>query len=530
MRTQHGDISSESRRAHHRRPLLVLLLTALALTFASPASPIEAQTPPFDVMEKSIRELQAAMEAGEVTSLQLTDAYLARIAAYDDQGPSLNAMISMNPNARQQAMALDAERDAGNVRGPLHGIPMVLKDNYDTFDLPTQNSSLSMEGVIPPDDAFQVARLRDAGVVILGKTNMHEFARGIVTVSSLGGQTLNPYNTGRNPGGSSGGTGAGIAANFAAFGMGSDTCGSIRIPSSHNSLVGLRQTRGLASRDGIIPLALTQDVGGALARNVEDLAIVMDATVGYDPNDPVTALGLGHQPETYVGALQADALQGARIGYLTELFGPEPEDREVAAVVDAAVDEMRAQGATVVPVTIPGLRDMLAASGVIGMEFRFQLETYLQNTPNAPLKTLQEIVDSGLFHESLTIGFNNSLAVETLDTPEYRAALLMRDQLRIVTLRAMADAGVDALVYPTITRTAVPIGESQPGSNCRLSAHTGLPAISVPGGFTPEGMPVGVELLGRPFGDAMLLGLAYSFEQATHHRRPPASTPVLAAQ
>lgn len=505
----------------------LLLLTGLLANDAQTSNAAPDSLEPFRLLEASITDMQNAMASGVVTSRDLVEMYLARIEAYDEQGPALNAIISLNPNALAEAEALDRERATSGPRGPLHGIPVLIKDNYDTHDMPTTNASLALEGSIPPDDAYQVRRLREAGAVIIAKTNLHEFARGITSVSSLGGQTLNPYDPGRNPGGSSGGTGAAVAANFGAFGMGSDTCGSIRIPASHNALVGLRPSMGLSSRDGIIPLSLTQDVGGPLARSVRDLALVFDATVGYDPADPVTALGVGRIPETYTAFLRPDALQGARIGILTDLFGTDPADEEVNAVVRASAQEMAAAGAQLVEVSIPGLVDDLAASGVIPEDFKFDLEAYLAQTPGAPFKTLQAIMDSGLFHPSLIPGFETSLAVESRDTVEYLRKLKLQRDIKQATLAAMADHGVDVLLYPTINRKAAPIGEPQPGSNCRLSAHTGLPAMSIPGGFTADGLPVGVELLGREFGEPTLFGLAYAYEQATHHRRPPASTPEL---
>ena len=259
----------------HDVALAAILAAALAAACGSSSEP--ATSPRFEVMERTIPELQDAMAAGRVTSRELVEQYLARIEAYDQRGPSLNAMISLNAAALEEADALDEERASRNVRGPLHGVPVVVKDNYDMVGLPTTAGSVALADWYPPDDAYQVARLKEAGAVIIGKTNMHELAYGIETISSLGGQTRNPYDPTRNPGGSSGGTGAAVAANFAVAGMGSDTCGSIRIPSFHHALVGLRGTRGLSSRDGIIPLALTQDIGGPLTRTVTDLALVLDA-------------------------------------------------------------------------------------------------------------------------------------------------------------------------------------------------------------------------------------------------------------
>src|SRR5262245_52118583 len=314
---------------------------------------------PFDVAEKSVRDLQSAMAAGQVTSERLVELYLARIAAYDQAGPRLNAVLHVNPNAAAVARALDQERKSRGIRGPLHGIPVLLKDNFETRDMPTTGGSLALRGVVPARDAFQVAKLRLAGAVLLGKVNLHELALGLTGVSSFGGQTLNPYDARRTPGGSSGGSGAAAAACFAAFTMGTDTSGSIRIPSSHNCLVGLRPSAGLSSRAGIIPFGHTQDTGGPMARSVEDVALVLDATVGYDPADPITQSSGGKVPRSYTTALQVGALKSARVGVLTEFFGAAPEDQEVALVVRAAIDEMKARGAATVDVVIPDLAKLV---------------------------------------------------------------------------------------------------------------------------------------------------------------------------
>ncbi len=275
------------------------------------APPPPSPAPPlFEVFEQSILDLQAAQTAGRVASKGLVESYLARIAAYDQAGPALNAIVLLNPRARDEAEALDRERAAKGPRGPLHGIPVLIKDNYDTADMPTTAGTLGLATLRPAADAFQVKRLRDAGAVILGKTTMHELAAGITTISSLTGQTRNPYDLARVPGGSSGGTGAAIGASLAAAGMGSDTCGSIRIPAANQNLVGLRATRGLSSRTGVIPLSSTQDVAGPLARTVTDLAIMLDATVGADPQDAVTADAARAHPEVVSGFAQGRRAQG----------------------------------------------------------------------------------------------------------------------------------------------------------------------------------------------------------------------------
>ena len=268
----------------------------------------------FDVFEQDIADLQRALRDGKVTSRQLVELYLARVKAYEG---SINAFIALNPSALDQAAALDDERRAGRVRGPLHGIPLVLKDNFATADMPTTGGSLALEGFQTGRDGFQVKRLRDAGAVFIGKTNLHELAAGITTVSSMAGRPATLTNLSRNPGGSSGGTGAAVAASFAAAGMGTDTCGSIRIPAAHNNLWGLRPTMGLSSRDGIIPVSHSQDVAGPLARSVADVAVILDATVGVDPADPVTEAAGGHAPATYLGLMGDSSLADVQIGVLS---------------------------------------------------------------------------------------------------------------------------------------------------------------------------------------------------------------------
>src|SRR5215468_799698 len=317
------------------RHLAVILLLAGALLCGAGSVPharAQMHTQSLELIEATIPQLQWALTSEIVTSHGLVQRYLARIDAYDQRGPALNAISVTNSKALAEADARDAERRAGAHRGPLYGIPIIVKDNYDTTDLQTAAGSRSLAGWVPPDDAFLVTKLREAGAIIIAKSNMHEFAYGITTLGSLFGQTRNPYALDRNPGGSSGGTGAAIAANFAAAGMGSDTCGSIRIPASHNSLVGIRGTQGLASRSGIIPLSSTQDIGGPISRTVTDAAIMLDAIVGYDPADPQTAGSVGNIPTSYTDFLKLNGLRGARIGMLTALLGTDPADAEVATV------------------------------------------------------------------------------------------------------------------------------------------------------------------------------------------------------
>jgi Asp-tRNA(Asn)/Glu-tRNA(Gln) amidotransferase A subunit family amidase len=482
---------------------------------------------PFDVVEKSIEELQDAMQAGQVTSRQLVDLYLARIDAYDERGPALNAIAAVNPRARQAAEALDAERASRGARGPLHGVPVLVKDNYETIEMPTSAGSIALAGFHPARDAVLVQRLKAAGAVILGKTTMHELAAGITTVGSGFGQTRNPYDLDRNPGGSSGGTGAGVAASFAAGGMGSDTCGSIRNPASHNNLVGLRGTQGLSSRTGIVPLSSTQDIGGPIARSIADLAIMLDATVGPDPADGSTAASAGHVPASYRAGLRADALKGARIGVVRSLFGGAPEDREVSGIVQKALDGLKAAGADVTDVVIPGLDELLRNSSMINADFKFDLAEYLAKSENPPVSSLGEILERGLFHAALESTFRARNAVESRDSEASRRARVKRTAIRQAVEAVLSEHRVVALVYPTLRRKPARIGDPQGGSTCQLSAHSGLPALAVPAGFSADGLPIGMDVLGAAFSEPDLLSLGYAIEQTLKLRRPPFSTPAL---
>ncbi|WP_420448451.1 amidase [Candidatus Palauibacter sp.] len=524
-------------------PALLILGLALGPALGHPAgagwaagwaAPLAAQAPasaavsaPIEVAEASIPELREALSSGRVTSVQLVDAYLDRIAAYDLAGPRLNSVVRVHPEAREQAERLDQERVAGQVRGPLHGIPILLKDNYDTFDMPTTGSTLALAGSVPPDDAFQVRKLREAGAIILAKTNLHELAAGITSISSLGGQTRNPYDPVRNPGGSSGGTGAAVAASFGAVGWGSDTCGSIRIPSSVHNLVGLRPTKGLSSIDGIVPLSHTQDTGGPLARSVVDLALALDATIGVDAADPATAALEGRPPIEFAASLDAGALQGARIGALERWLSDSGAEAPVTDAVRAALDAMVAAGAEVVEVTIPEMDSLLARTSVIGHEFALDLAAYLAATDGTPVESLGEIVALGLHSEQLDGTFRRRSQAGPGDEAAYAEALERQAALREAIVAFMDEERLDAIAYPTLRRDPALIGSPPVGGTCQLAAHSGLPAISAPAGFTRTGMPTGIELLGRPFDDARLVSLAYALERATQPRRAPHRTPAL---
>jgi Asp-tRNA(Asn)/Glu-tRNA(Gln) amidotransferase A subunit family amidase len=518
-----------------RRLSIVLIVTCLSLgatVSLVTGRPVQPNSTPstalaFDVMEKSIDDLQRAMQDKQVTSRQLVDIYLARIEAYDKRGPSLNAVMAVNPRARETADALDNERATRGTRGPLHGIPVLVKDNYETIEMPTTAGSIALTAFHPARDAVLVQRLKAAGAVILGKTTMHELASGIVTVGSGFGQARNPYDLDRNPGGSSGGTGAAIAANFATGGMGSDTCGSIRNPAAHNNLVGLRGTQGLASRTGIVPLSSTQDIGGPIARSIEDLAIMLDATVGPDPADPQTAVATGHAPRSFRAGLTAGALKGARLGVLRSQFGTAGDDQEVSTIVNRSLDLLRKAGAEVTDIAIPGLDDLLRDSSMIGSDFKFDLADYLAAADAAPVKSLADILDRGLYHSALESTLRMRNAVASRDTDTARIARNKRSAIRQALESALEDNKLVALVYPTLRRKPARIGEAQGGSTCTLSAHSGLPALAVPAGFSADGLPVGIDLLGGAFKEAQLLSIGLGAQQTLALRRPPFSTPAL---
>ncbi|WP_199487235.1 amidase [Actinomadura spongiicola] len=496
------------------------------------------------VVEMDATKLRDLLASGKVTSVRLIKAYQARIDAYEEayaDQPGVNAVIRRDPTAIADAARLDAERRRGRVRGPLHGIPILIKDNFDTGDLPTTSGSVALRRWRTADDAEQVARLRAAGAIIVAKTNMHEFASGIETISSLGGQTRNPYDQTRNPGGSSGGTGAGIAAGFGAAGLGSDTCGSIRNPAAHNSLVGLRPSQGLSSRDGIAPLSDTQDVGGPMAKSVSDIALILDATAGYDPDDPSTKASIGRIPRTYTAALDDAALGNARIGVFTDYLSTSEPAQAATALVRAAARDMASQGATIVELpSQPALTAAVDGSTVFPDETERDLNRYLaapgsrfprslaRLEPPADIVTLHDIVTSGQVTPTVLQRLKDRLGTSTGPQDAYHQRLARRVEAQRLLHKLLKSRDLDALVYPAVSQQAAPIGQPQGGLRiCALAANTGFPALTVPAGFTPDGMPVGVELLGRPFSEPTLLGLGFDYESATQHRRPPSSTPPL---
>jgi Asp-tRNA(Asn)/Glu-tRNA(Gln) amidotransferase A subunit family amidase len=485
--------------------------------------------------EASVRGVHAALDSGKVTCTQVVQHYLDRIDAFDDRGPAVNAIITVNRRALETAAEMDRLDRAARARRPLHCIPVVLKDNFHTADMPTTGGSVTFKNLQTPDDGFVVKKLRDAGAIIVAKANLHELARAGTTVSSLGGQTKNPYDLTRTPGGSSGGTGAAIAANFGVLGTGSDTGQSVRSPSSANAIVGLRPTRGLISRAGVMPFSTTQDEAGPMTRTVEDVARMLDVIAGYDANDPITAFSAGHIPATYTASLDAGGLKGARIGLLTDFMGREPIHEDVNRAVESAVTRLTAMGATVVRISIPHLDDLTRGLSLMSFEFKAAFDSYLSGLgAAAPVKSLAEFIARGEVHPSMQRGLEADLKViDGLQSPEYQRMLERRGALRQAVMTAIAAHQLDAILYPHQKRLVVPIGEDQAERNGVLSNSTGFPALTFPGGFSPPtasapiGVPIGLELLGPEWSEPVLLKLAFAYEQATRHRKPPRSTPPL---
>ena len=490
----------------------------------------------FRLHDADATDIVDAIGSRRLTSEQLTRAYLTRIAAFDKAGPSINAIISINPNAVEDARRLDASFARSGITGPLHGVPVVLKDNFEAAGTATTAGSLALENHRPPHDAFVVRKLRAAGAVILAKANLHEFALGGTTTSSLGGQTRNPYDLARTPGGSSGGTGAAVAANFCTLGMGSDTVNSVRSPASAQNLVGLRPTRGLLSRFGVVPVSPTQDTVGPIVRSVRDAARMLDAMVGSDAADPATACTPVSIGGDYLRSLNDGVLRGLRVGICTCLFGNESRHAEVNEVVMAALFIMERAGAKLVEMRklaldVPVLVDEL---DVQKHEFKDAINGYLSRS-NAPVESLGELLASGKFHRRVAGFLRDAEAFDpSRDAAAYRQRQARMTGLRDHLLAALDEQKVDVLVYPLQRQLAAAIEDSgQPERNGIVASLCGFPAIDVPAGFsrtTPTaslGIPIGMDLLGRPWSEQLLLNAAFAFEGLLAFRTPPLTTPEL---
>lgn len=500
----------------------VALLVAVLLATCS-------QPQRFKVVETTIVDIHEALAAGELTCRQLVARYLDRIEKYN-QSTRLNAIVVTNPNALQRADELDAElRQTGQLR-PCHCVPLIVKDNYDTHDLQTAAGSLAMQGSLPPDDAYQVRVLREAGAIVLAKSNMAEWAFSpYQTESSLAGITRNPYDLDRVPAGSSGGTAAAVAANLGAAGLGTDTGNSIRGPSSHTALVGIRSTMGLTSRDGIIPLYLRNDIGGPMARTVSDAVRILEVIAGHDPADPITERAVGKVQENYTQFLDQDGLQGARIGVFRRYLDAETGDSEIKALMEQALTDLQKHGATLIDPFVIADFDSLTRNIWCNV-FQHDLNAYLASLgENAPHNTLAEIVATGKYAPYIESRLQRALSIT--EAPELRdpPCLDLYNSPRNIAFReavlyAMDRDRIDAIVYPTWSNPPRKVGdmESPAGDNSQLLApHTGFPAITVPIGFSHGSLPTGMTFVGRFFSEPNLIKFAYTYEQATKHRRPP---------
>jgi amidase len=512
--------------------------TVVSATPSSGPAPGAVAVSAFELDEATIADLQKRMESGQDSSRSLVEKYVARIEALDKQGPMLRAVLEINPDALAIAGELDAERKAGKVRGSLHGIPVLLKDNIGTADrMTTTAGSLALEGSVPSSDAFVARRLREAGAILLGKANLSEWANIRSTHSSSGwsgrgGQCRNPYALDRNPSGSSSGSGAAAAANYCAAAIGSETDGSIVSPSNNCGLVGLKPTVGLVSRSGVIPISHTQDTTGPMCRSVTDAAILLSAMTGVDSSDGATRASAGMAGTDYTKFLDPGALKGARIGVPRKgLYEQSPAaDR----VVEAALAEMKRLGATLVdPADIETVGDFAGPSelDVLLYELKADLNAYLSALPNARVRTLADVIafneknrdrEMPFFAQEL---FERAQKKGPLTDKAYRKAL--EKDLRISRKdgidKTMDKHRLDALVAPTsgpATLIDLVNGDYGVNGSSTIPAVAGYPDITVPAGWE-SGLPVGLSFFGRAWSEGKLLAIAYAFEQATRHRRPP---------
>jgi amidase len=526
-----------------RKRTILGTLSAIA-AFCAPLDAAKSEGTSFHLMETTISQVHAAYASGKLTTHQLVQQYLDRIAAYDKQGPKINCVINLNPKAMEEADRLDAAYRKSGLTGPLHGIPILVKDQVDAAGMPTTLGSLVFKDYRPPQDSFVVARLRKAGAVILGKTTLGEFGGGDA-YGSLFGVTRNPYDLERTVGGSSGGSGACLTSNFSTVAVGEEGFASIRRPSTWNDVVGMRPTAGLASRTGMYD-GYPSPVGslGPMARTVEDLAKLLDAMVGYDPEDPVTALGVGHIPDSYTKSLDKNGLKGARIGIIRESFGngsdPKSVDfKKVNAAFEKSVSELKAAGAILVdPIVIPDLNKLIAKRAASAEQSAASLKFWLSRNPNSPYKTRADVQRSPDVGKIMPPSKAAQWSKDAVDDPlKYGEYLAARDQLAINVWKMMADNKLDAIVHKSVEHqpTLIKDGINPPYTNSKGVPHLNTfliyaASMTVPAGFTSDNLPVGVTFFGRPYSEPVLLKLAYAYEQFTHHRVPPKTVPALPAE
>ena len=494
----------------------------------------------YPLVEATIGDTHAAMKAGQVTARGLVEAYCERISAYDQRGPALNSVVTVNDAAAERADGLDASFAAsGKFSGPLHGMPILVKDNVETISMPTTQGTIGLADFWPTSNATVIDRLEAAGAIILGKTTLPDFATSWWAYSSLSGETRNPYALARDPGGSSAGSGAAAAANFAMAAIGTDCGGSIRVPSSFDNLVGIRSTPGLISRKGAGTLVFFQDTIGPMTRTVADAARVFDALVGYDSHDSLSMHYLtSRAPATYMDSLDPNGLAGARIGLVTNALGSDgdPFAAPVNKVIRAAVEAIRAAGATVLDLAIPDLVHHIDATSMYVNCSKYEINEFLMARPDAGVRSLQQIYEQKRYHPMLDL---IDACIRGPEMPEYDPMyfrrLAAREEFARTVLNCMGNDSLDGLIFPSIqvvppTReqldTRVWTTLSFP-TNTLIASQTWLPAATVPAGFSDDGLPIGLEIMVKPYAEPTLFRFAYAFEQATNHRRPPASTPEL---
>jgi amidase len=497
-------------------------------------------TKTFALEETTIDKIHAAFCDNTLTCIELVQGYLDRIAAYDQSGPTLNSYATLNPAALTDAAALDdAFQKSGKLSGPLHGIPIAVKDQAETKGIPTSFGSIAIKGYVPKEDSTLVAKLKEAGAVILGKTTLPDFATSWFGYSSASGETKNPYDLARDPGGSSAGTGSAVAANLAAVGIGEDTGGSIRVPASFDNLVGVRVTPGLISRKGLSPLVVFQDTAGPMGRTVKDTAIVLDAIVGYDPKDPYTAaFAIAGHKGSYTQNLDAGGLKSARIGVLKEAFGSDsdPDCAEVNKVIRAAIKSIAAAGAEVVDVSLSNLMDFILETSLYITHSRHDINAFLGRNPDFAYSSLDAIYKDGKYHKNLDLIKDIMTGpVNPQDDPEYYRKLAARDAFQRAVVNLIAVNRLDGICFPCCQVLPPTRQELNDGrwtvltfpTNTLIAAQTWLPSICLPAGFSSAGIPVGLEMVVLPYHEPDLFRLGYAFEQSTLHRRPPACAPAL---
>ena len=502
---------------------------------AAPAPAADADGGVFTLETATVDSINAAFDRGTLTSEKLVGLYLARIAADENTGPHINAFININPNPLALARELDVERRTKGRRSPLHGIPVVLKDAYNTSDLPTTGASIALKDVHAAREAFVVQRLRAAGAIILGKTNLTEMVTAALD-SSLGGRTSNPWDLTRTPGESSAGSGAALAADFAPLGTGTDNSQSVRSPASACGLVGMKPTIGLVSCAGVLPSSLSHNACGPLARSVSDLAYLLDVMAGFDPRDFMTRLALGQIPKTYTTFLDAGGLRGARLGVVVELMGDKPQHAEVNRVFNDAIARMKSLGATVVPVRIPNMNDYSFDKIDPDIYEAWDLLNawFAELGPTSPFHDTAEFLEKGKYDPRIVPRLRE---LQSHAGPEhfeeYQRRLLKMHEFRRLLVDFMDRQSLDAMVYPLQKRLVASHGESNAERNGFLASMGMLPAIDVPAGYSrplpsaPDGVPIGMDLIGRPFDEGRLIKLAYAWEQRGLARRWPSNTPPL---